>query len=410
VVALAAGLLAVSGTQAQAANLEDHHPITYNMQGGQRGNVTPKWANDVPQLLAGHDVLALQEAGPLPPRDQTTAFLYQDSVRVSGYTVHHYLRNFGSDSRSLWAHVYFMETDPSGHRVNLAMVTLQEADDVWVTRPTFANTRPSFGIQLGNTVFNDVHAAANGGGDAPGMIENIAAGQGAAGLDYAVLGDFNRNPGTLEGQLPGGANLYRPGVPTHLNGGEYEYMVANRQVPLYTGHATRLRSADHLAVEFGVFPLQGAAGYAIGSYSAYGDGERVLDIDRESRDNGAHVNVYDNHDGANQHFNFVPVGGGVYTIRNQMTGKCLDLNNGSRAGAGDYVNEWDCQGQPTQNWVVRSWPDDPGAAEIQNSYTGLCLDVFGEGTGNGTWTDVWTCTGHDNQKWTLEYLDNSSVR
>ena len=70
VAALAGGILTTVVAPAQALPLEQHHPATYNMQGGQGGDVTPKWSNDIPALLATHDVLALQEAGPVPPRNQ----------------------------------------------------------------------------------------------------------------------------------------------------------------------------------------------------------------------------------------------------------------------------------------------------------------------------------------------------
>jgi hypothetical protein len=143
------------------------------MQGGQGGDVTPKWSNDIPALLANHDILALQEAGPVPPQNQNGPFVYQDSTTSNGYTVYHYLRNFGTSSRPVLRHVYFMNTDPNGNRVNLAMVSAALPDRVWITPPAvFSNGtqpgRPSFGLQFGNTIFNDIHAL-SGGGDAPGL-------------------------------------------------------------------------------------------------------------------------------------------------------------------------------------------------------------------------------------------------
>jgi cytolethal distending toxin subunit B len=407
VVALVAGALSVVATPAEAANLEQHRPATYNMQGAQGGDVTPKWATDIPELLQNHDVLALQEAGPLPPLDPNGIFHYQDSTTISGYTIYHYLRNFGTADRPILRHVYFLQTDPNGNRVNLAMVTEAEPDALWVTTPSFTGSRASFGVQLGNTIFNDVHGLSGSGNDIPGQLAAIHAGQGGAGWDYAVLGDFNRAPGSLNGRLPANANIYRPGVATQLSGGELDYMVASRYVPLFTGHAVPGISADHLPVEFGTIPLRAAAGYAIGSYSAYGGQERIVDIYQGSADNGTHAIVYDNHNSGNQHFSFVPTANGNYTIRNQSTNKCLDLNNGPRARAGDYINEWDCLGQRTQEWSVRYWTNDPGAAALVNVSTGYCLDVFRNGIGNGTWTDIWPCSGQNNQKWTLEYLGYS---
>src|SRR6267142_4044376 len=90
VIALAAGVLSLAGTPAHAANLEQHRPVTYNMQGAS-ADTTPKWSSDIPDLLT-HDVIALQEAGPLPPLDPNGVFSYQDTRTVNGMSVYHYIR------------------------------------------------------------------------------------------------------------------------------------------------------------------------------------------------------------------------------------------------------------------------------------------------------------------------------
>jgi hypothetical protein len=288
-----------------------------------------------------------------------------------------------------------METDPNGHRVNLAMVSAALPDRVWITPPAIPGvSRASFGLQFGNTVFNNIHALSGGGGDARDLLLDIDFRQGFFGYDWAVLGDFNTTPNTLIGRgLPPNSHLYRPGVATQISGGELDYMVASRAVPLYEGHAMPGISSDHWPVEFAVAPLRAAAGYSIGSYSAYSDQERVADIQGNSSSNGTHLIVYDNLGGGNQHFNFELTPDGLFNIRNQSTGKCLDLNDGPRAGAGSYVNEWDCQGQDTQKWDVESWGTaDPGAVEITNWSTGMCLDVRGANPNNATWIDIWPCT------------------
>src|SRR5438093_9264328 len=90
VLALTASCLTAAGTSAHAANLEQHNPVTYNMQGAS-SDTTPKWSSDIPGLL-NHDVIALQEAGPLPPLDPGGVFSYQDTRTVNGMTVYHYVR------------------------------------------------------------------------------------------------------------------------------------------------------------------------------------------------------------------------------------------------------------------------------------------------------------------------------
>lgn len=73
-------------------------------------------------VASNDDVLALQEAGPVPPLDPDGDFHYQDSTTVNGYTIHHCLRDFDHDP-AMPRHMCFLETDPNGHRNNLAMVT-----------------------------------------------------------------------------------------------------------------------------------------------------------------------------------------------------------------------------------------------------------------------------------------------
>ena len=247
-VALAASCLTVAGMPAGAANLEQHNPATYNMQGAS-ADTTPKWSSDIPNLL-NHDVIALQEAGPLPPLDPNGVFSYQDRRSVNGMTVYHYLRNFGTRSRPNFRHVYFMQTDPNGNRVNLAMVTQNPADQIWFLGPAFNGSRASFGVQLGNTVFYTMHGLSGGGNDVPNMVNRIVDGSQANGLAYAILGDFNRDPSTLiGGPLRASAHIYRSGRATQQSSGELDYMIASRDMGalglLYQGHLLGGFSSDH---------------------------------------------------------------------------------------------------------------------------------------------------------------------
>ena len=420
VILLAAGILNVAGTPAHAANLEQHRPVTYNMQGAS-ADTTPKWSSDIPSLLT-HDVIALQEAGPVPnANDPRSPFTYVGSVGTGAGTIYHFTRNFGTRSRPAIRHVYFLQTDPNGNRVNLAMVTERQPDQLWYAPGTFPPTRNSngsrgaFGVRFGNTVFWTVHGLSPGGNDVPSLVNRIADGVTQAGYDYAIMGDFNRDPATLigTGRLRPGAHIYRSGEATQQSAGELDYMIASRDLSqyglLYQGHRIGGLSSDHYPVEFGVAPLQAAAGFSIGSYSNHNNsGERILDVYGNQSGNGTHIITYDPHNSGNQKFTFVPAGG-YYNIKNMSTGKCLDLNRGPNAGNGDYVNEWDCLGQSTQRWNVYPWPGDPGAVRITNVDKRDCLDVFRNGTGNGVWVDIWPCKSSDNlnQKWNLQYLGPS---
>ncbi|MFI5783875.1 RICIN domain-containing protein [Nocardia sp. NPDC051570] len=392
--------------QAPTLNLEDHHPVTYNMQGGQGGDVTPKWANDIPQLTRNHDVVALQEAGPIPPQDPNgRLFRYQNQVTINGHVIYHYLRNFGTPSRPIDRHVYFLETDPNGHRVNLAFVTTDPPTTFWATDSAITTARPSFGVQFGNTVFNNLHGLSGSGNDIQSLLRNIDAGQRSSARDWVAMGDFNRLPQDLAGRLPANSHIYRPGVPTHMGGSEFEYMASSRSVPLYTAHAMTGISADHLPVEFGVLRPQARGPFEFGNYHSYGGGERVIGIQGASSSNGTHINVYDNRTSDDQKWEFIPQSNGTYAIASTLTHKCLDMNKGAHTGNGDWVNEWPCDANlTTQQWKVHYWTQDPGAAAIINAYTNDCLDVSREENYSGSWTVIQLCNGHGSQKWTLQWV------
>ncbi|MFF4739581.1 RICIN domain-containing protein [Streptomyces sp. NPDC001262] len=408
VTALVAGMLTLGVTQAQAKALEEHNPASCNMEGGQGGNVTPKWDNDIPKLTRSHDVLALQEAGPIPPLVRDGVFRFRDEITVNGHVVYHFVRNFGTRSRPMERNVYFMETDPNGHRVNLAMVTEAVPDTLWATvHPNIPGARPSFGVQFGGTVFNNIHALSGSGADVPGMVTRIDAGQRRPGRDWVVMGDFNRDPENYDGaRLPANTHIYRPGVATHIGRGEFDYMMSNRSVPLYSAHAMPGISADHLPVEFRVLRPRGGPLFEFGNYHSYNHryGERVLEIPGGNPANGTHITLFDNHRGSNQAFEFVPLANGNYQLKSPVTKKCLDMYRGLRTGPGDFLNEWPCDNLPTQQWRVEFWQADPGAAAIINGYAGDCLDVSRNENRNGSWAVIQTCNGHDSQKWTLQYF------
>ncbi|GIJ29321.1 beta-xylanase [Micromonospora qiuiae] len=111
---------------------------------------------------------------------------------------------------------------------------------------------------------------------------------------------------------------------------------------------------------------------------------RCLDVNGASSANGAQMIIWDCHSGANQQF--TQNGRAL-----QVMGKCLDVPNNAAAGA--RVQIWDCSGGVNQQWVFNS------NATISNAQTGLCLDVNGANTANGSAVIVWNCHGGTNQRW-----------
>ncbi|BFU42468.1 RICIN domain-containing protein [Krasilnikovia sp. MM14-A1004] len=414
ILALIGGCLSVSASPALALPLEQHSPVTWNMQGATIDGES-KWTSNIPTLANGnspsgrqHDLLALQEAGPVPAHDvvgrNDRGFVYQGSVSALGLTVYRYTRQIGSGSRGHNWTVYFMDTGGNGSRVNLATMVWDPADAIALfTNP---NGRATFGLRYGPTVFFNIHAQSGGGGDGPALVNRIIEWANQNMFTAAILGDFNREPHSY---IDAGLDVYRSDRATQRSSGELDYMITNfAPAPIaghgyYSGRLLGGMSSDHFPVDFGYPALLAAAGYEISNYANLsGDGERVADVPGGNSANGTRIDLWDPNYGSNQNYHMVRArDNSSLNIVNNATGKCLDLEGGTEARAGSYVNEWDCQGQSTQSWGISQDPHRPDEMVIKNVSTGLCLDDPGSSSDNGVPIEVWYCNGGLNQDWTL---------
>ncbi|MGW1762206.1 hypothetical protein [Streptomyces mirabilis] len=168
--------------------------------------------------------------------------------------------------------VYFLETHVTrdaqgtltwgGQRVNLAVVTQEHADDVRVVNnpafnPNSANddcrSRRALGIRLGNTIYYNIHA--RGASEYQQLLAAVRRDV-PAGLNYVILGDFNRNirfQRTATARITAGAAaneyLARPNQATHLGGTELGYALVHG-TPNMMARVPNGRGADHIPVEF----------------------------------------------------------------------------------------------------------------------------------------------------------------
>ncbi len=120
-----------------------------------------------------------------------------------------------------------------------------------------------------------------------------------------------------------------------------------------------------------------------------GQSGRCVDVNGASTANGARVQLWDCHGGANQQW--------THTSGKQLVvygGKCLDASGGGTAN-GTAAIIWDCHGGTNQQWNVNA------NGTITGVQSGLCLDASGNGTANGTLIHLWSCTGGTNQQWSL---------
>lgn len=199
--------------------------ITWNMQGAN-GFGENKWNTDVKRLFrAGAQVILLQECGQPPGSAQPALLPPPGGAGVPPLAVppwlgafappgalnwNYYLWNIGTRRRPCIIGIYWVETDPVGRRVNLAIATVVAADiggavvpiNLIYVPPPIAGTRPAIGIRValpgGNANLFTLHAISPGGANAPGLLTNIH----VYGPPWFVAGDFNRLPATWAGVVP----------------------------------------------------------------------------------------------------------------------------------------------------------------------------------------------------------------
>lgn len=271
---LAATMLVIVGPvppRALAAPLNQTPFITWNMQGSSDG---AKWTETVAHYLPQVPLMMLQEVGPTPPphsvRPGTPPV---QNITVNGEIVTHTRWDYGTGrTQSESAHLYFLQTDDNGGtavggRVNTAIATHQQPDQVHVvTNPNVAG-RTALGVRFGNDWYFSFHGLSGGGGDSPGMVDAIASDVAWLGVfanrtyTWTVAGDFNVSPSDFQDR---GTNtlafIYDSEESTHQGGAELDYAVASLNAgddyPVY-----RLNGAgsDHFPVQVGGIRAQGEA-------------------------------------------------------------------------------------------------------------------------------------------------------
>jgi len=95
----------------------------------------------------------------------------------------------------------------------------------------------------------------------------------------------------------------------------------------------------------------------------------------------------------------IPVAGttSTFEIVNYASGYCLGIKGGSSTPGTDAV-QWNCNGNPDQQWRIRATDGD--YAQFENN-DNLCLGVASGSTAEGANLIAWTCLGtnHPDQYW-----------
>jgi hypothetical protein len=367
---MACGLLTATAGPAAAAPPDVNRLATWNMQYGP-----DKWG-DLYRLSANRDVVAVQEVpyGEAPDGAER-------QTDVNG--VEHYIWRRGP--RGHTRHLYILRTDSR----NLGMVTTWVPDNVVaipsVNRPALAALR-----NADDTVFASIHAESPSGNDGGALLRRIQ--QFADGNDtdnWVALGDWNRNPRTLPDLLPPSDSIiYNPGQPTHRDGGEYDYMVANYRTNNWQATVQPNTNSDHWPVTFnGTFDPNTGRLFPI---EIHADNAEMTLLPQDGRqDNGTDIVQDEDENHETSRWRIITTGAGsgdtmLYRIVQPGGKKCLDVEGGQHSVDGSPLHLWDCHGndipggppQDPQNWILEH-PDPmfPNLTVLRNVESGLVANV-----------------------------------
>ena len=114
-----------------------------------------------------------------------------------------------------------------------------------------------------------------------------------------------------------------------------------------------------------------------------------LDVFGNTAASGAAIDQWTCNGQSNQQFQFVPVSGGYGELQAQNSGDDVAVAGNSTAqGTPDVVQE-PVSGASGSLWKAVQQSD--GSWQFQNSGSGLCLDVYGDGSNTGQQLDQWPC-------------------
>ncbi len=125
---------------------------------------------------------------------------------------------------------------------------------------------------------------------------------------------------------------------------------------------------------------------------------KVLDLANGSTSDGGLIEQNALNGLEEQRWQLLPALDGYHAIQNVMTGKVLDVTGGSTNG-GTLIQQWDYLGNSNQQWQLV--PVDDVHYKIMNRLTGKALDVTGGANANGIHIQQWDYVADAQQMWVL---------
>jgi GH18 family chitinase len=418
VAAMVGSVLTALGAAPAHALVQDRPAWTWNMQGATADGESV-WNTVVggailnPSQGGQPPVVALQEVGSGPPTaapgtvnipmsgNQLTplpAGMFYDvpNVPAARTVIHSQWRSGGVNQD-----VYYLQTDANGGtwtggRVNLAIVTPGAANGVVIIpSPGGINSlgalRPALGVLIGNTWYFSVHAESGTGANAPGLLTNIntfLAARNAGnplGEEGLVLGDFNREPGTLPAVVT--QQIVAPGVATQRQGGEFDYGVIVDPDRVFPAGLTATLplptlASDHqpVRIRLTTTPTQSPSAvpvYATARVIENVQAGGVADAFNQGTANGTPIDSFARNGQGNQAWTVLGYPDGSLQFKGVGSSRCIDITNStSSPGSGRALSLFDCTSQFSQRWR----PVYQGNSEFQFQSVlvpSLCMNVSG---------------------------------
>ena len=134
----------------------------------------------------------------------------------------------------------------------------------------------------------------------------------------------------------------------------------------------------------------GGGGFPSGYHRlVIGNDSLCLDVFGNTTTSGAAIDQWTCNGQSNQQFQFVPTSGGYGELQAENSGDDVAAAGNSTAqGTPDIVQE-PVSGAPGSLWKPAQQSN--GSWQFQNSNSGLCLDVYGDGSNTGQQLDQWPC-------------------
>ncbi|MGW6932422.1 RICIN domain-containing protein [Lentzea sp. NPDC054927] len=114
----------------------------------------------------------------------------------------------------------------------------------------------------------------------------------------------------------------------------------------------------------------------------------------------AAMELWDCTGGDKMRWKIIPFGENKCALRNEQSGKCLDVQFGDWE-LGTPLVQYTCHSDGTQQFVFTRAGDNTFG--LQSALTSGYADAVGHESGNGAAIQTWDHTGLANQRWTLVY-------